>query len=408
MYTNHKWRFGTRPQTRQSEDNAMNLHEFQAKTVLSAYGIQCPKGRVAVTADEAEAVAHDAATNRIFVKAQILAGSRAPAGGVREVGSPSEARAAAQALLGQRIVTEQTGAAGHVVHRVLVETGVPSAKELYLAMKADGASGTLALIGEARESAGIENRQTRQELSFDSAGRPQQGDVASFCRGLGLAGRTADRCAETIANMHRAFVDIDASLIEMSPLAVTASDDLVVLDAKVVLDDNALFRHRELAELRDKDEIDGVELEAQRHQINFVQMDGDIGIVGNGAGLGLATLDMVRDAGGRPANFMDIRTTAKSLDIAQGIGLVLDNPSAKVLLVNVYGGGMQPCDTIIEGLGIAVRRKGRVLPIVMRLTGNNEDLARLRLANFNLPVTECADMWQAVTQAVALARGRAR
>jgi succinyl-CoA synthetase beta subunit len=383
----------------------MNLHEFQAKTVLSDYGIRCPKGRVAVTADEAEAVARDAATNRIFIKAQILAGARAPAGGVRDVGSPSEARAAAQALLGQRIVTEQTGAAGHVVHRVLVETGVPSTKELYLAMKVDGVSGTLVLIGE---SSGVENRQTRQELRFDSAGRPQQGDVASFCRGLGLDGRTADRCAETVANMRRAFVDIDASLIEMSPLAVTASDDLVALDAKVVLDDNALFRHRELAELRDKDEIGDVELEAQRHQINFVQMDGDIGVVGNGAGLGLATLDMVRDAGGRPANFMDIRTTAKSLDIAQGIGLVLDNPSAKVLLVNVYGGGMQPCDTIIEGLGIAVRRKGRVLPIVMRLTGNNEDLARLRLANFNLPVTECADMWQAVTQAVARAQGRAR
>jgi succinyl-CoA synthetase beta subunit len=273
-------------------------------------------------------------------------------------------------------------------------------------MKVDGASGELALIGELREGSSTEER-TTHELRFDSAGRLQRGDVESFCRALGLDGRAADRCVEIIANMRRAFVGIDASLIELSPLAVTPNSDVVAIDAKVVLDDNALFRHPELAELRDKDEIDDIELEAQRHQINFVQMDGDIGIIGNGAGLGLATLDMVRDAGGRPANFMDIRTTAKSLDIAHGIGLVLDNPRAKVLLVNVYGGGMQPCDTIVEGLGIAVRRKGRVLPIVMRLTGNNEDLARLRLANFNLPVTECADMWQAVTQAVARAQGRA-
>ena len=159
--------------------------------------------------------------------------------------------------------------------------------------------------------------------------------------------------------------------------------------------------------MRDKDEVDEIELDAQRHQLNFMQLDGDIGLVVNGAGLALATLDMVREAGGRPANFMDIRTTAKSLDIAHGIGLVLDNPRVKVLLVNVYGGGMQPCDTIVEGLGIAVRRKGRVLPVVLRFTGNNEDLARLRLANFNLPATECTDMWQAVTSAVAISNRRA-
>jgi succinyl-CoA synthetase beta subunit len=159
--------------------------------------------------------------------------------------------------------------------------------------------------------------------------------------------------------------------------------------------------------LRDDSKTDRVELQAQRHQINFVQMDGDIGTVVNGAGLALATLDMIAAAGGSPANFMDIRTTAKSLDIAQGINLVLENPRAKVLLVNVFGGGMQPCDTIAEALGIAFRRSKRILPVVIRMTGNNEDLARLRLANFKLPKTECPDMWQAVTRAVALAQGRA-
>lgn len=150
-----------------------------------------------------------------------------------------------------------------------------------------------------------------------------------------------------------------------------------------------------------------MELKAQQHQINFMQMDGNIGVVVNGAGLGLATLDMLHTAGGAPANFMDIRTTAKSLDIAQGVGLVLDNPRVKVLFVNVFGGGMQPCDTIIEGLGVAFRRKGRVLPVVLRITGNNEDIARIRLESFGLPKVQHADMWQAATRAVAIAQGKA-
>jgi len=388
----------------------MKLHEFQAKRLLSTYAIRCPPGRVAITPEEAEAAAREINATSIFVKAQVLAGARARAGGVRELGDARAVRTAAAELLGQRLVTDQTGPAGQIVRRVLIEAGADCAEELYLAMTVDGASGSIVLIGKAHGGSGVENRVrsemlATQKLSFDIQGKLQQGDLAMFCRGLGLRSGTVDRLGEIIRNMHRAFVDIDASLIEMNPIAVTADGDLVVLDAKVVLDDNALFRHPELAELRDEEDIDDIELKAQRHQINFMQMDGDIGIIVNGAGLGLATLDMVHDAGGEPANFMDIRTTAKSLDIAQGIALVLDNPSAKVLLVNVYGGGMQPCDTIIEGLGIAVRRKGRVLPIVLRLTGNNEELARLRLANFNLPTTECADMWQAVTRAVAVARG---
>jgi succinyl-CoA synthetase beta subunit len=206
--------------------------------------------------------------------------------------------------------------------------------------------------------------------------------------------------------MHRAFVDLDASLIEINPLVFTEAGEPVALDAKIVLDDNALFRHPDLAGLREEDEIDEIELKAQQYQINFMRMDGDIGVVVNGAGLGLATIDMLSAAGGKPANFMDIRTTAKSLDIAQGIGLVLDNPNVKVLLVNVFGGGMQPCDTIIEGLGIAFRRKGRVLPLVLRVTGNNEDIARVRIESFGLPKTQSTDMWQAATRAVAIAQGK--
>lgn len=387
----------------------MEIQEFQAKALLARYAIACPRGVVAASADEAEQAVRQVGPGSAMVKAQVLAGDRARADGIHVARSPELGRAAAAGLLGRRLVTEQTGPGGELVRRVLVEAAVASVRDLYLAMLVDAASGALMLIAGNCGGSGIEDRAasgTFETLLLGSGGELNAGDIAGLCRRLDLAEREVDSCRELIGKLHRAFVELDASLIEINPLALTSAGEAVALDAKIVLDDNALFRHPDLAGLRDKDEIDQVELDAQRHQLNFMQLDGDIGVVVNGAGLALATLDMVRDAGGRPANFMDIRTTAKSLDVAHGIGLVLGNPRAKVLLLNVYGGGMQPCDTIIEGLGIAVRRKGRVLPVVLRFTGNNEDLARLRLANFNLPATECSDMWQAVNLAVATAKGR--
>ncbi len=389
----------------------MELHEFQAKELLSRYALECPRGQVAATPDEAERAAASLVSSDLFVKAQIHAGSRFRAGGVRKVTSAAEAGVAAKELLGQRLVTQQTGPRGQTVSRVLVEPGVPGVRELYLAMVVDGASGALMVMGgdggtdvEERAGQGLPALET---LLLGTRGEIRSGDIADFCRRLGLTGPAAGNCADVIRRLHRAFVESDASLIEINPLVLTADSELVALDAKVILDDNAMFRHPDLERLREPADVDDVELKAQRHQVNFVQLTGDIGVVVNGAGLGLATLDLVRAAGGVPANFMDIRTTAKSLDIAQGIGLVLDNPRARVLLINVYGGGMQPCDTIIEGLGIAIKRKGKSLPIVLRLTGNNEELARLRLANFNLNVIECGDMWQAATRAVSIAAGRA-
>ena len=385
----------------------MELHEFQAKHLLSRYAIPCPPGLVAITADEAAAAARQLGPQPVVVKAQVRAGDRARAGGIKVAASPEIARGAAAALLGQRLVTQQTGAKGQIVKRVLVESQVPGARELYLTLTIDAAAGALILIG-GPGGTGVEDRgaAAQQTLRLSTRGEVRDGDIAGFCARLGLDPSQAKRCAEIVRNIHRAFIELDANLIEINPLAVTGNE-LVALDAKIVLDDNALFRHSELADLRDEEDIDQVELKAQRHQVNFMQMDGDIGVIVNGAGLALATLDMLRAAGGSPANFMDIRTTARSLDIAEGIGLVLDNPRAKVLLVNVYGGGMQPCDTIVEGLGIAVRRKGRTLPVVLRLAGNNEAIGRQRLKNFSLPATELPDMWQAVTRAVATARGRA-
>ena len=343
----------------------MEIQEFQAKALLARYAIACPNGMVAASADEAERAARQIGPGSVMVKAQVLAGDRARAGGIRTALSPELGKAAAAELLGRRLVTEQTGPGGEIVKRVLVEAAIGSVRHLYLAVMLDASSGSLLLI--AGRLWGQRHRGSRgrwsaalETLLLGTGGELHAGDIASLCRRLALTDREIESCREIIGKLHRAFIELDASLIEINPLALTQAGEAIALDAKIVLDDNALFRHPDLAELRDKDEVDEIELNAQRHQLNFMQLDGDIGLVVNGAGLALATLDMVREAGGRPANFMDIRTTAKSLDIAHGIGLVLDNPRVKVLLVNVYGGGMQPCDTIIEGLGIAVRRKGRV------------------------------------------------
>jgi len=390
----------------------MQLQEFQAKTLLSQYSVAIPAGAVAVTSDEAEAAAARLNANTLFVKAQIHAGDRSAAGGIRAVDSTGAAKAAASELLGRTLVTSQTGPHGQLVKRVLVETGIRAEREFYLAIQVDALSGSIMLTAGQGGGVDIERRLATGELELETVplsikGERHPGDIVDLGRRIGLAEGAAAKFRELVERLHRAFVERDANLIEINPLVLTEAGDLVAVDAKLVIDDNALYRHPDLIGLREDEHTDRIELQAQRHQINFVQMDGDVGTIVNGAGLALATLDMIRVAGGSPANFMDIRTTAKSLDIAQGISLALENPRAKVLLVNVFGGGMQPCDTIAEGLGIAFRRSRRILPVVLRMTGNNEDLARLRLANFNLPKTECSDMGQAVTRAVAIAQGRA-
>jgi succinyl-CoA synthetase beta subunit len=388
----------------------MDLHEFQAKNLLSRYGVSCPTGRVAITAEEAEAAARDLGPASVVVKAQILAGDRFRAGGVRIAASTRAARTIAENLIGRRLVTDQTGPAGGAVKRVLVESKLSIEREIYLSITIDELSGGLILIGGAKGGDDIEDRAIEDQATLFTQAIGVDGEIdpeitSNFCRRVGLTGAQAAACHDIIRNTHRAFVELDAGLIEINPLALTDDGRLVAVDVKMIIDDNALFRHPEIAALRDAEEFDDVELKAQRHQINFYRMDGNIGVIVNGAGLALATLDMICEAGGHPANFMDIRTTATSMDIAQGVGMVLDNPRTTVLLVNVYGGGMQPCDTVIDGLGIAIRRKGRALPIVLRMTGNNEDVAWQRLANFNLRTVSFPDMWGAVTRAVALSKG---
>lgn len=388
----------------------MLLHEFQAKYLLADYGLPIARGAVAMTADEAEAVARDVAGDRIVVKAQIHAGERFEAGGVRIVHGPSMARSAAADMIGRRLVTPQTDEEGETVRRVYIEQGVTMERAFHLALLVDPAAGLVA-VGSSGGGAGVEERAKKGEIVQDRVelpiGAPADREaVSAFLARIGLDGEANAQGCDIVEGLRRAFVDVDATLIEINPLALTPQGELKALDVKMILDDKALFRHPDLASLRDEADADKKKLSAHRDQLNFVPLDGDIGLVSNGAGLGLATLDLVKAAGGRPANFMDIRTTAKSLDIAHGFALLLDNPKIRTLLINVHGGGMQSCDTIAEGLGVALRRSGRKLPIVIRLAGQNADFARNRLANFGCAVIEAPDMGAAATRAVQVAAGR--
>lgn len=388
----------------------MLLQEFQAKQILAQHGIPIPEGIIAKTAEDALAAARQLGPGRVFVKAQCLAGDREAAKGVRATHTASEAGAAARALLGQRLVTSQTGPSGELIKTVLIERGIAAVNEFYLALGIDVTSAAISVMAMRGGGSAIESRMAsgsavpQSEMKLRVGKEPTAGDITAFCGKLDLSEESARNLGAIICQLHRTFIQSNASFIEINPLALTETGDWFAVDAKMALDDNAALHLPSGSDPNAETDIDQSELKAQQYQINFVSMDGNIGTVVNGAGLGLATLDMIYAADGTPANFMDIRTTAKSLDIAQGVGLLLNNPRVKVLLVNIFGGGMQSCDTIVDGIGIAFRRHQRKLPLVLRIAGNNEDLARSRLANFPLMKIECSDMWQAVTRAVALAK----
>lgn len=387
----------------------MRLHEFHAKTLLAGYGVDAPEGRVALTPEDAVTIARALGGEGFAVKAQIRAGERGKAGAVRIVRTPEEVGDAARLLLGHTFVTTQTGAGGAKANSVLVEREVTAQRSLYLSLFIDTARAETVLLAGAEGSEDIEQRvragDVRLERHYLAPGAEiDGGELSAFGQRLNLADDLLGEFASLLQRLASAFSALDATLIEINPLLLTGDGRFVAADAKMVIDDNALFRQPELAALREDQEDSEGERVAQNRQLNYVQMDGDIGLVANGAGLGLATLDMVFAANGRPANFMDIRTTATSLDVAYGFSLLLNNPAVRSILVNVHGGGMQPCDTIADGLGIAMRRTGRALPTVVRLAGNNAEYARFRFANFGCRVIDLPDMWSAATRAVEEAR----
>lgn len=382
----------------------MKLQEFQSKMLLARHGIEVLRGDLALTADDARNIASDLGTARCAVKAQVPTGGRGRSNGVVLVSSPEEVALAADRMLGSTLVTEQSGPAGYLVRQVLIEEAVEPVRSLYLAVLVDSARAEIAVLAGPEGSEDIENKLRAAETRIERmpvSGRPDRAEAEALGQRLGLERNQLPGFVTLIDELVAAFVANDATLIELNPLAVTETGGFVAVDAKIIIDDNAMFRHPDLMALRDEREDDGVEVAAQTRQLNYVRMDGNIGVVANGAGLGLATLDMIRAANGAPANFMDIRTTADSLDVAYGFTLLLQNPAVRAILINVHGGGMQPCDTIADGLGIATRRTGLKRPTIARLAGNNAEYARFRLQNFGCKVIECPDMWSAVTRAVA-------
>ena len=388
----------------------MHIHEFLAKELLARRGVSIPVGRVAGSADDAERVVRGMAHDRYAIKAQVHAGDRFASGGIRFAESPAEVRAAAAAMLGRPLVTRQTGPRGETVRWVYVEEAVTALANLYAAVAVDRAAGEIVVLGSRSpvddgEPNAIRDRGELHRLPVRIVDDEAVADFSALARKIAPANADFAKLAALLQILAKTLIELDAMLIEINPLALTADGQFVAVDAKMTIDDNALFRHPDLAALRQADaSVDGdpTELMADRRHINYITLDGDIGVVVNGAGLALATLDSLADAGGRPANFMDVRTTATSLDIAFAFGLVLANPAVRAVFLNVHGGGMQRCDTVVEGMAVAMRRSSRVLPLVVRLAGNNADFARDRLKSFGVKFIEGASIADAALRAVAM------
>lgn len=390
----------------------MFLMESDAKELLVRYGIKIPDGAVARTPSEARQMVEMLGAGRYVVKALIHAGGRGLAGGVRLVATADEAESAAKAMLGKPLVTEQTGPRGEVVESVYVEAALEFSESLYLSFLLDPRLARPVLL--ASVAGGIDFEAKAEEVPdivqvfpFNSNGSHDPNALAAFLESLGISATHIPALRNAIAALLEAFRAMDASLIEINPLALMPDGRVVAIDAKISLDANALFRHPEFERYVRTNLPDPTEMIAQQNEINYVKMDGDIGLVVNGAGLGLATHDMVIEAGGNPANFMDIRTTATSFQIAKGIGLLLDNPDVKVLLVNIHGGGMTACDIISEALSFAYTRAERKLPIVFRPAGQNAGFALSMMHETDLPFHAETQMSAAVARAVEIAKGGA-
>ena len=400
----------------------MYVHEFQAKQLLSGYGVPAPRGAVARTPEAARDAAREIGGDAWAVKAQILAGGRGKAGGVKIAESLDAVATKSRELLGSTLVTEQTGAAGRKVASVYIEERVAAARELYLAILVDRASGRVAFLTSAEGGEDIEAAVARDPARIDKLvidpgvgppggppGDPDDAGLRAAAADLGLDGAAAQAAVAVMRGLYQAFHELDASLIEINPLALTETGELRAVDVKLNLDDNALFRHPELEALRDPDDLDPTEMEAARYEINYVKLDGDIGCMVNGAGLALATLDAIGRAGGAAADFMDVRPVATREQIATGFRLVLTNPKVKAILVNVFGGGILRCDTIAEGIAAAVRAHGLQVPLILRLAGTNMEIAKKTLIGQSVPVTFADDMAQAAELVVRAAKaGTAR
>ena len=385
----------------------MKIHEYQAKSVLARFGVPVPRGEVIVNAAEAASVAERLGGSVVVVKAQIHAGGRGKGGGVKLAKSPDEAERLARQMIGMTLVTHQTGPEGRKVGRVLIEEGVQIERELYLSMLIDRAAGQPVVIASAAGGMDIEEvaathpeKILREHIDPATGVIPFQARKLAF--GMGLEGGPAGKMVKVLESIYRAFIDTDASMIEINPLILTKSGDLLALDAKVTFDDNALYRHHDLRELRDLTEEDPLEVEASKFSLNYIRLDGNIGCMVNGAGLAMATMDIIKLAGGEPANFLDVGGGANAEQIKNAFRILMADSNVKAVFINIFGGILR-CDILAAGVIAAVKELGVPVPIVIRMEGTNVEEGKRMLHESGLNFTTADSMSEGAERVVALA-----
>jgi succinyl-CoA synthetase beta subunit len=386
----------------------LKIHEFQAKELLARFGVQVPVFRVAATAQEAEQAARELG-GKVVVKAQVHAGGRGKAGGVKVVTGPEQAAEVATGLLGKPLVTHQTGPRGQVVRKLLVEQGLEIQRELYAGMVLDRERAQVALIMSAEGGVEIEQVAARTPDKILKARiDPLVGLMPYQIRGLafelGLDKAQVGQTVDFVMGLYRAFVHLDASLVEINPLVITKDGKVMALDAKVNFDDNALYRHKDVAALRDEEQEEPAEVDASRHNLSYVRLDGNIGCMVNGAGLAMATMDIIKLVGGEPANFLDVGGGTDAKRVEAAFKIILSDVNVKAVLVNIFGGIVR-CDVIAEGVVEAVRQVGIRVPLVVRLQGTKMEEGRKILAASGLDIVSAETMKDAA-EAVVAAAGR--
>ncbi|RKQ68737.1 ADP-forming succinate--CoA ligase subunit beta [Oceanibaculum indicum] len=391
----------------------MNIHEYQAKQLMAKYGVAVPKGGVAYTAQQAAEVAKSLGGPVYVVKSQIHAGGRGAGrfkddpngkGGVRVVKSVDDVQANAQAMIGKVLVTKQTGAEGKEVTRVYVEEGCDIKRELYLGMLIDRATSRITVMASTEggmeiEEVAAEHPEKILKVAIDPATGMQAFHARQIAFGLGLEGKQVNAAVKFMLAMYKAFTELDCSIVEINPLVVTGDGAVIALDAKVNFDDNALFRHADIEELRDEDEENPMELEATKHGLNYVKLDGNIGCMVNGAGLAMATMDIIKLYGGEPANFLDVGGGATKERVTTAFKIILSDPNVEGILVNIFGGIMR-CDVIAEGVVAAAREVSLHVPLVVRLEGTNVELGKKILSESGLPIISADNLADAAEKVV--------
>jgi succinyl-CoA synthetase beta subunit len=386
----------------------MKIHEYQAKEILRKYGVATPRGIACFSVEEAVKAGAEVGGKLWVVKAQIHAGGRGKGGGVKLARSPDELRQYAGQILGMQLKTPQTGPEGQKVRRLLVEEGADIKKELYVGMVVDRASQRVALMASSEGGMDIEEVAARapekiHKVAIDPLAGLRDREAQDVARQIGIPEKALGHASELLRGLYRAFDETDASLAEINPLILTGDDRVLALDAKLNFDDNALFRHPDIAAMRDLDEEDPAEIEASKYDLSYISLDGDIGCLVNGAGLAMATMDIIKLYGGIPANFLDVGGGASTEKVTEAFKIMLKNARLKAILVNIFGGIMK-CDVIAEGVVTAARQVGLKVPLVVRLEGTNVDLGKKILAESGLPIISGSNMADAAQKVVAAAK----